>query len=119
MEMIVAGLRLDPEEISEKVVVGFDAKKSLTEMNKDGHMGNRIGIQVVKLKTINIKKAIEKIRGREGQSLFDKMLEHDDLIYILLRIRLAERRTPLDYILTMKKTLDNKINEVISRTLTI
>jgi hypothetical protein len=73
---------------------------------------------VVELKTINTKKATKEIRGGKDQSPFDKMLKQYKFIYILLRKDLAERRTPLDNILALKRTLNEKIEEIVLGTLT-
>jgi hypothetical protein len=43
-----------------------DAKKSLAQMNVNGNLQNRIGIQMGQVKAIKIKEAAEK--GRNGES---------------------------------------------------
>jgi hypothetical protein len=43
-----------------------DAKKSFAQMNVNGNLQNRIGIQMGQVKTIEIKEAAEK--GRNGES---------------------------------------------------
>jgi hypothetical protein len=61
------------------------------------------------LDSIEIKKAIKKIGGGEGQSPFDKMQKKNDFVNIFLREELTKRRAPLNIILTLKKTLGNKV----------
>jgi hypothetical protein len=45
------------------------------EMDKYRNVRDGIRVKMVELKTIIVKKAIEEIRGGEGQSPFNKMLE--------------------------------------------
>lgn len=64
-------------------------------------------------------KATKKIRGREGQSLFDKMLEKDDFISVLRSMKLTIGGTPLYHIPIMKKTLQNQKKEIRFGALTL
>jgi hypothetical protein len=64
---------------------------------------------MMKLDFIKIKKATKKIGGSKGQSPFDKMQKKNNFVNIFLRKGLTERREPLNNILTMKKTLSNKV----------
>jgi hypothetical protein len=68
-----------------------------------------VWIEMMDLNSIEIKKAMKKIEGGEDQSLFDKMQKKNDFINIFLRKELMERRVPLNNILTLKKTLRNKV----------
>jgi hypothetical protein len=88
-------------------------------MYKNSYMSYGVWIQMMDLDSIEIEKASKKIRGGEGQSPFNKVLKQYDFIYIFLRIKLAKRWTPLNNIMPLKKTLGNKVQEVISRTLTV
>lgn len=74
------------EEVAEKGKMGLDPKESLTEVNKNSHMDCGIWVEMMELESIEIKKAMKKVGGREGQSLFDKICEKDDFINIFLRI---------------------------------
>jgi hypothetical protein len=78
-------------------------------MYKNSYMSFGVWIEMIDLDSIEIKKATKKIGSREGQSPFDKMQKKNDFINIFLRKELMERRTPLNNILTLKKTLDNKV----------
>jgi hypothetical protein len=54
------------EEVAEVVKVGFYPKEGFTEINKDGNMENRIGIEVMELDAIIEEKAAKEIRCEEG-----------------------------------------------------
>jgi hypothetical protein len=78
-------------------------------MNKNSYMSYGVWIEMIDLDSIEIEKATKKIGSMEGQSPFDKMQKKNDFINIFLRKELTERRTPLNNILTLKKTLSNKV----------
>jgi hypothetical protein len=78
-------------------------------MRKNSYMSNVVWIQIMDLDSKEIEKATKKIGSREGQSPFDKMQKKNNFINIFLRKELTERRTPLNNILTLKKTLGNKV----------
>jgi hypothetical protein len=46
-----------------------------TEMDEYHDMRDGIWVEVVDLKNAEVKKALKEIRGREGQSPFNKMLK--------------------------------------------
>jgi hypothetical protein len=50
-----------------------DAKKSLAQMNVNGNLQNRIGIQMGQVKAIEIKEAAEKGRNGESETAEKKM----------------------------------------------
>jgi hypothetical protein len=68
-------LRLETEAITEEGKMGLDAQKRFVEMDKYHNMCDRIRVKMVELKTVNVKNATKEIRGGEGQSPFNKMLE--------------------------------------------
>jgi hypothetical protein len=78
-------------------------------MYKSSYMSYGVWIQMMDLDSIEIEKATKKIGSREDQSPFDKMQKNNDFINIFLRKELTKRRTPLNNILTLKKTLGNKV----------
>ena len=110
----IGALGSDMKKISKEVPVRLNTKKSLIEMNKNINMCNRVWIQMMKLQIQSVNKATEEIRSREGQSPFDKMIKHNNLINIFLGITLTERRVPFHQILGLQKTLSNKIQKVVS-----
>ena len=46
--------------------MGLDAQKSVTQMDEDGDVHKRVGIQMKKFQLVEMKKATEEIRWREG-----------------------------------------------------
>jgi hypothetical protein len=50
-----------------------DAKKSFAQMNVNGNLQNRIGIQMGQVKAIEIKEAAEKGRNGESETAEKKM----------------------------------------------
>jgi hypothetical protein len=62
--------------------MGFDSEESFTEMDEDGNMANRIRVEVMELKPVEIKKASEERARGEGQTPFGKMVKCDDFVYI-------------------------------------
>jgi hypothetical protein len=61
-------LRFDSEEEAEKVPVGFDSKEGFTEMDKNRDVANRVRVEMMELKPVVVKEAMEK-RTREGCQL--------------------------------------------------
>jgi hypothetical protein len=71
----LAGLWFEMEEVAEEVEVGFYPQEGFTEMNKDGNVENRIGVEVIELDAIIEEKTMEEIRCGEGQPVFKKILK--------------------------------------------
>ena len=65
--------------------MGLDSKKSFTEVDKDRDMKNGIGVQMMDLNPIEIKKALKEIRGWKSKTPLNKMLEKNKLINIIIR----------------------------------
>ena len=65
--------------------MGLDSKKSFTEVDKDRDMKNGIGVQMMDLNPIEIKKALKEIRGWKSKTPLSKMLEKNKLINIIIR----------------------------------
>jgi hypothetical protein len=60
------GLWFDSEEEAEKIPVGFNSEKCFAKVNKDGNMANGVRIEVMELKPVIVKKAMEK--EQEGRA---------------------------------------------------
>jgi hypothetical protein len=106
------------EEIPEKSPVRLDSEESFAEVDEDGNMANGIGIQLMELDSIEIEKALEERARGEGQSPFGKMVKCDDFVNIFHGKRFTKRRTPFYQVLPLKKTLRNKIEEILVGALT-
>jgi hypothetical protein len=65
-----SGLRFDPEEEAEKVLVGFDSKEGFTEKDKNRDVANGVRVEMMELKPVIVKKATEKRARGEGQTPF-------------------------------------------------
>ena len=83
MQLNPAGVEM--KKIAKKVLVGLDSKKSFTEVDKDRDMKNGIGVQMMDLNPIEIKKALKEIRGWKSKTPLNKMLEKNKLINIIIR----------------------------------
>jgi hypothetical protein len=55
-----------PEKKAEKIPMGFDSEESFAEMDEDGNVANRIRVEVMELKPVEINKAMEK--EQEGKA---------------------------------------------------
>jgi len=73
------------KKIAKKVPVGLDSNKSITEVDKDRDMKNGIGVQMMDLNPIEIKKTLKEIRGWKSKTPLNKMLEKNKLINIIIR----------------------------------
>jgi hypothetical protein len=49
-----------PKKEAEKIPMGFDSEASFVEMDEDGNVANAIRVEVMDLKPVEIKKAMEK-----------------------------------------------------------
>jgi hypothetical protein len=88
-------LRLYSEKEAEKILVGFNSEESFAEMDEDGNMANGIQVEVMELKLVEIKKAMEERARGEGQTPFGKMVKCDDFDYIFHGKRFAKREAPV------------------------
>jgi hypothetical protein len=91
-----SGLWLYSEKKAEKIPVGFNSKKSFAKVNEDSNMANRIRVEVMELKPVEVKKASEERARGEGQTLFGKMVKCDDFVHIFHGNRFAKRGAPVD-----------------------
>jgi hypothetical protein len=69
------GLWLYSKKKVEKIPMGFNSKKSFTKVNEDSNVANRIRVEVMELKPIEVKKAPEERARGEGQTPFSKMVK--------------------------------------------
>jgi hypothetical protein len=69
------GLRLYSEKIAEKILMGFNSKESFTKMDEDSNVADRIQVEVLELKPVEIKKATEERTSGETQTPFRKMVK--------------------------------------------
>jgi hypothetical protein len=99
--------------------MGFDSEESFAEMDEDGNMANGIRVEVMELKPVEIKKAMEERARGEGQTLFGKMVKCDDFVYIFHGKRFAKRGAPVDKNFFLEQTLRNKFSEIIIGALTV
>jgi hypothetical protein len=99
--------------------MGFDSKEGFTEMDVDCDMANRIRVEMMELKPVEIKKATEKRARGEGQTPFGKMVKCDDFVYIFHGERFAKRGVPVDKTLVLEQSLGNKFIEIVDGALTM
>jgi hypothetical protein len=55
--------------------MGFDSKKNFTKVNEDSNVANRIRVEVMELKPVEVKKAPKERARGEGQTPFSKMVK--------------------------------------------
>lgn len=94
--IVMVGLGLKPEEKAERILVRLNAKKRLIEMDENGKMCNRVGVEMMKLQIESVKKATKKITSGEGQSPFTEVTKTNDFLLVLKGIQLMKRRAPPD-----------------------
>jgi hypothetical protein len=63
------------EEIEEKIPMGFNSKEGFTKVDEDGNVVDRVQVEMMELKPIEIKKAMEEGIGGESQTPFREMVE--------------------------------------------
>jgi hypothetical protein len=63
------------EEIAEKIPMGFNSKESFTKVDENSNVADRVRVEMMELKLIEIKKAAEEGTGGEGQTSFSEMVE--------------------------------------------
>jgi hypothetical protein len=108
-----------PEKEAEKIPMGFDSKEGFTEMDEDCDMANGIRVEMMELKPVEIKKAIEKRARGEGQTPFGKMVKCDDFVYIFHGEMFVKGGVPVDKTLVLEQSLGNKFIEVVEGALTV
>jgi hypothetical protein len=64
-----------PEEIAEKIPMGFNSKESFIKVNENSNMADRVRVEMMELKPVEVKKATEEGTGGESQTLFREMVE--------------------------------------------
>jgi hypothetical protein len=108
-----------PKKEAEKIPMAFDSEEGFTEMDVDCDMANRIQLELMEFKPVEIKKPTEKRARGEGQTPFGKMVKYDDFIYIFHGERFAKRGTPVDKTLVLEQSLGNKFIEIVDGELTV
>ena len=81
----IIGIGFKMEEILEKIEVRFDPQESLTEMDRDGNMKNRIRGQVVYLNPPMVKNASEEIRNGKTEAPKNMRMKNNRFILPLIR----------------------------------
>jgi hypothetical protein len=73
--IIRSRLRFYPEKIAEKIPIGFNSKKSFTKVNEVSNVADRVRVEMMQLKPVEIKKATEEGASWESQTPFREMVE--------------------------------------------
>jgi hypothetical protein len=55
--------------------MGFNSKESFTKVDESSNVADRVRVEVMELKPVEIKKATEEGTGEEGQTPFKEMVE--------------------------------------------
>jgi hypothetical protein len=68
-------LRFYLEKIAEKIPMGFNSKESFTKVDENSNVTHRVPVEVMELKLVEIKKAMEERTSGESQTPFREMVE--------------------------------------------
>jgi hypothetical protein len=68
----IPGLGFEVEEVFKEIKMGFDPQKSLTQMNKNGDVEDRVWGQVMCLNPPVEKNTVDEIGSGNPKSVFDK-----------------------------------------------
>jgi hypothetical protein len=55
--------------------MGFNSKESFTKVDENSNVADRVRVEMMELKPVEIKKATEEGIGGEGQTPFSEMVE--------------------------------------------
>jgi hypothetical protein len=55
--------------------MGFNSKESFTKVDENSNVADRVQVEMMELKPVEIKKATEEGTGGEGQTSFSEMVE--------------------------------------------
>jgi hypothetical protein len=102
--VFLGGLGFHAEKIAEKSPMWFNSEESFTEMDENGDMADRIGVEVLQLNSIEVEKTTEEGASGEGESPFRERAERNDLIDVFHGKWIAKRKTPIDEIPFLKQT---------------
>jgi hypothetical protein len=69
------GLRLYPEKIAKKIPIGFNSEESFTKVDENSNVADRVWIEMMELKPVEVKKATEEGTGGESQTPFREVVE--------------------------------------------
>jgi len=83
----------------------LDPQESLTEMDKDRNMKNRIRGQVMYLNSLVVKKASKEIKNRKPEASKNVRIENDRFTCFFTRKRFTNRSPPMDFLLRLKEIL--------------
>jgi hypothetical protein len=68
-------LRFYTENIAVKIPMGFNSKESFTEVDENSNVADRVRVEMMELKPVEIKKATEEGTGGESQTPFREVVE--------------------------------------------
>jgi hypothetical protein len=68
-------LRFYTEEIAEKIPMGFNSKEHFTKVDENSNVADRVRVEMMELKLVEIKKATEERTSGKGQTPFREMVE--------------------------------------------
>src|SRR6185312_7076068 len=66
-----------------QVEVGSDPQVPLTEVDEDGDLGDRVGLEMCYLKQVEVEKPVEDGPRGQREALFIEGLEHNHLVRVL------------------------------------
>jgi hypothetical protein len=92
------------EKVAEKSPMGLNSEEGFAEMDENGDMADRVGVEMLLLNPIEEEKATEERTSGEGKSPLRKRAERNDLIDTFHGEWIAERKAPIDEIFLLKQT---------------
>jgi hypothetical protein len=69
------GLRLYPQKIAEKIPIGFNSEESFTKVDENSNVSDRVRVEMMELKPVEVKKATEEGTGGESETPFREVVE--------------------------------------------
>jgi hypothetical protein len=89
--------------------MGLNSEERFTEMDKNGDMADRIGVEVLQLNPIEVEKATEEQTSGEGESPFRKRAKGYDLVDVFHGEWITKGKAPIDEISLLKQTPQHQI----------
>jgi hypothetical protein len=89
--------------------MGLNSKEGFIEVDENGHMADRVRVEVLQLNPEEIEKATEERTSGEGQSPFRKRAKRNDLVDAFHGERVTKGKAPIDEIPLLKKTSQHQI----------
>jgi hypothetical protein len=89
--------------------MGLNSEEGFTEVDENGDMADRVGVEVLQLNPVEVEKATEERTSGEGKSPFRKRAERNDLVDAFHGEWITKGKAPIDEISPLKQTSQHQI----------